>query len=48
MSEIVATFAHSFHRNSAGVDWCVVLVKQNPMTDFSGAFLFDELAHLIQ
>ena len=33
------TLAHSFHRNSAGVEWRVVLVKQNP-TDFSEAFFF--------
>ena len=48
MKEIEATFAQSFHYHSAGVDWCVVLVKQNPMTDFPVAFLLDGLTHLLQ
>ena len=35
--ESVATLAQSFYDNSAGVDWRIVLVKQNP-TIFSAAF----------
>ena len=42
-----ATLAHSFHRNSAGLDLRVVLVKQNTTMDFPAVFLFDGLANLL-
>ena len=45
MGEEEATLTHSIHRNSAGVNRRVILVKHNPTTD-PAAFLLDGLAHL--
>ena len=46
--EVHSHTTHSIHRNSAGVNRRVILVKHNPTTDFPAAFLLDGLAHLLQ